>query len=29
MLTPAERRDKKIRKLFDETGIESLTAVYR
>jgi U4/U6 small nuclear ribonucleoprotein PRP3 len=29
MLTPAERRDKKVRKLFDESGVEALTAVYR
>ncbi|GBF89299.1 hypothetical protein Rsub_02176 [Raphidocelis subcapitata] len=29
MLTPAERRDKKARRLFDESGIEALTAVYR
>jgi hypothetical protein len=29
MLTPAEKREKKMRKMFDETGVESLTAVYR
>lgn len=29
MLTPAERRDKKMRQMFDETGVEELTAVYR
>lgn len=29
MLTPAERREKKLRRLFDDTGVEELTAVYR
>ena len=29
MLTPAERREKKAKKLFDETGLDALTAVYR
>ena len=29
MLTPAERRDKKLKRLFDETGIDAITAVYR
>jgi prolyl-tRNA editing enzyme YbaK/EbsC (Cys-tRNA(Pro) deacylase) len=29
MLTPAEKREKKMRKMFDETGVEELTAVYR
>lgn len=29
MLTPAERREKKLRSMFDDTGVEELTAVYR
>jgi U4/U6 small nuclear ribonucleoprotein PRP3 len=29
MLTPAERRDKKLRRMFDNSGLEAVTAVYR
>eukprot|EP00877_Chromochloris_zofingiensis_P011346 jgi/Chrzof1/6465/Cz18g12030.t1 len=29
MLTPAEKREKKVQKLFDESGLETITAVYK